>query len=646
VSESVKLNSIISNAGLLIIILIFAGILVPIPFFDSFITTTQLAVYISSTILISFLMITKFWLGLNQTPANKNNQIKKILSSRLVIGFTLIGTISIFTTIFGQSQAIENLFGISGLYAASSLLVVALPMVVFKKNSNFLASILEVTASIVILAVLLNSLGLKVVDFYQQLTPFVSIQESVFIPSGSLLSAWLIIFTATILSFLSRFQINLDHGIFFNLKLNLNLKLWVPWLLLMGLLFSSWSLVKSNFWANTPPLSASVHVAFETAKNIKFFVIGVGPDQVVTYFNQFSPSWIQVTAHAKTYFSQLATVPITIFVTLGFLGFLAWLWLHLEVFLNLKKHYSSSGSNSWSAKYSLALGALLLMGWAIPISITYLILVSLLASFVLIASISKDEKNSKLFLNPNSKLVKLLIKLFLVILILILFLALYFLTQVLLSSFYQLKATQRLDENSLSQALQLQARSIQSNSFNPEYRKAYANNLLEYSSILSQNSNLSESQSREMLLNIQSAINQARAATILQPEDGRHWHSLAIIYRNLIGTINDAETWAIETYVKAIAKQPNNPDLRIELGNILYAKEQYQSALDLFEQALKLNPKNPNAHYNSANALFNLGLTEQAINAYQQALLLLEPDSDLYLMISEEYAARQEQIRE
>jgi len=105
---------------------------------------------------------------------------------------------------------------------------------------------------------------------------------------------------------------------------------------------------------------------------------------------------------------------------------------------------------------------------------------------------------------------------------------------------------------------------------------------------------------------------------------------LAQIYQELIGTVDEADQWAVNAYVSAIQTDPTNPLIRIQLGSILLQQEQLQQAASLFSQAIELKPDLASGH-------FYLGQVYQlaqdpiaAKNSWQQALALLEPGTEDY----------------
>ncbi|HEX4825645.1 MAG TPA: tetratricopeptide repeat protein [Candidatus Polarisedimenticolaceae bacterium] len=90
---------------------------------------------------------------------------------------------------------------------------------------------------------------------------------------------------------------------------------------------------------------------------------------------------------------------------------------------------------------------------------------------------------------------------------------------------------------------------------------------------------------------------------------------------------NDA---ALESYQKAQSIIPEAPQLRYDLGNVLYRQENWAGAAEAYERALgaagpELAPK---AAYNLGNALFKDEKYDDAVKAYMRALKAAPQDGD------------------
>jgi tetratricopeptide (TPR) repeat protein len=106
----------------------------------------------------------------------------------------------------------------------------------------------------------------------------------------------------------------------------------------------------------------------------------------------------------------------------------------------------------------------------------------------------------------------------------------------------------------------------------------------------------------------------------------------------MIGVSEDAAQWAVQSYITAIENDPNNPALRISLANLLANQQSYQEAVNILYQTINLKPNLPTTYY-------NLGLILQVLDqpdayrearlAYQKALVLLDPNSEEYIVVNQ-----------
>src|SRR5690606_36823646 len=76
----------------------------------------------------------------------------------------------------------------------------------------------------------------------------------------------------------------------------------------------------------------------------------------------------------------------------------------------------------------------------------------------------------------------------------------------------------------------------------------------------------SEETQQNILVLLQQSINTSRRAVALSPMTSTNWENLAGIYRALIGVGENAEQFAVASLNQAIALNPTDPRLRIELG--------------------------------------------------------------------------------
>ena len=135
------------------------------------------------------------------------------------------------------------------------------------------------------------------------------------------------------------------------------------------------------------------------------------------------------------------------------------------------------------------------------------------------------------------------------------------------------------------------------------------------------------------------AIGNARLATeVYSPLNAANWETRALIYKSLLNVAQNASDWAINSYNTAIQLDPANPRLRLDLGGIYFAKNDFLSAANQFRQATVLKQDYANAHFNFALSLEKLQQYDQAKRELDITKLLVPQDSPDAKMVEREIA--------
>lgn len=185
--------------------------------------------------------------------------------------------------------------------------------------------------------------------------------------------------------------------------------------------------------------------------------------------------------------------------------------------------------------------------------------------------------------------------------------------------------------NNGAETYRLQSKALNLNPRRDEYSNTYAQTNLAIAVNLSTRPNLSDEDRTTIQNLVAQSIRSIRLSTeVLNPLNVSSWEIRAEIYRSLIGAAQDADTWSINAYNSAIQLDPTNPQLRVALGGIYFAKQDFLSAGNLFRQATQLKGDYANAHYNLAQALARL-------QAYQDAQRELEITQRLVPVDSEDF---------
>lgn len=119
------------------------------------------------------------------------------------------------------------------------------------------------------------------------------------------------------------------------------------------------------------------------------------------------------------------------------------------------------------------------------------------------------------------------------------------------------------------------------------------------------------------------AINESRASVALSPRSARNWEVLASIYRNISGVAQNALVYSLDSYGRAIQRDPLNPALRINVGGIYYTIKNYDLAVRFFSDAANLKPDYANAYFNLAIALRDKGDVANAKAVADQTVKIL-----------------------
>ncbi len=131
------------------------------------------------------------------------------------------------------------------------------------------------------------------------------------------------------------------------------------------------------------------------------------------------------------------------------------------------------------------------------------------------------------------------------------------------------------------------------------------------------------------------SINEARIATSLSPQNAQNWEILASIYRQISGVAQNALSFSLDAYGKAIARDPLNPLLRLNVGGVYYSIKNYDLAIRFFTDAVNLKPDYANAYYNLSVALRDKGDLQGALQTAQAVVSLLDTKSPDYKIASD-----------
>ena len=164
-------------------------------------------------------------------------------------------------------------------------------------------------------------------------------------------------------------------------------------------------------------------------------------------------------------------------------------------------------------------------------------------------------------------------------------------------------------------------------------RIVYSQTNLSLASGILSNRDASDEDKQQAVTLIQQSIDEAKAAVALDQNSAAAWQNLAYVYRSIIGLVEGADQWTVASFEQAIASDPANPILRVDLGGIFYGLGQYAQADGYFEQAVRLKRDYANAWYNWAYAAKQAKNDREAVMRMQQVLALVSPETEDYTLV-------------
>ncbi len=407
-------------------------------------------------------------------------------------------------------------------------------------------------------------------------------------------------------------------------------------ILILGFALYVWALLPSKTTSFTfqPPMAAW-SVTLDSLRLPKQALIGVGPEGYSDVYHRFKPVWMNKTKFWNANYTQSSITPLTILVTTGFVGLAIWLAF---IFKTAKE---VSAKENEHKVLSVLILASLLMQLLLPINAVILTIEALLLAVYAAAEshryksivvqplvISKENDQWAGHQWPQMVLGGLLL--------IAVIAGGYFVARSYQAYYYLNQASLAAKDNQGVKIYNYSRRAVQLNPYIDTFRRQYALINLSFATVLTNKAKLKDADKKQITKLLQLASQEAKAATILDPNDWRNWATLAQVYQNMIGVAKDADQWTIQAYVKAIEHNPNDPTLRVALGGVFFNKKDYQQAVSIFSQAVSVKPNYANSYYNLAVTLTKLRQWAQAKKAYQTLLSLLKPDSDNYIKVTKQ----------
>lgn len=383
-----------------------------------------------------------------------------------------------------------------------------------------------------------------------------------------------------------------------------------------------------------PSFVTSWSIALDSLRIPKNALLGLGPESYQNAYTLFRPVW---TNSEKTWglrFTQGANTPLTLISTLGIIGLTIWLWMIVRLLHELK-----NDSNSALKPLKAMLVSSVLLQIIFPLNMVVFTLQMLCIAFFLS---NKSEtvisgyyfSGSPLLGKKTQSATPVFTQIVLVIFFIATLVSGYLLTRHYTSQVVAQQANKSQQANQGVETYELRQKAIRLNPYLDSHRRIYAQTNLLLAAALAEKSDRTDLEQQQIGQLLQQAIREARAASTIDPLDSRNWNTLATVYRNMIGAVEQSDQWAIQAYVQAIRTNSASPQLRLDLGNIFLTAGQFPQALTFFSQAVELKPDYAQAYLQVARTYEAANQVAQAREGYRQLLALLEQDSEEYVQIN------------
>jgi len=378
-------------------------------------------------------------------------------------------------------------------------------------------------------------------------------------------------------------------------------------LIILAEVFLAKSLLPGHPQALTLPTPQTAwEVAAETLKVSP--LLGAGPDNYITAFNLYRSATYNQTNLWQVRFSTANNFYFTLITETGFVGLLTLIILLFAIYRSQK---------TWEEIPALVLLIMFLIFPGTPVLI-----------FLLMAALSvfskSEEKNIGLM---TGRLPAVIVAVPVLAGIIALS---FFGTKAVSAEITYKKSLDALTQNNAKETYNLMIAATNESPYVDRYHASLAQVNMALATSLASNKNLTDTDRTNITQLVQQAINEGKATVTLNPGRVGNWEILGQIYESIMSYAQGADQFTVQAFSQAVALDPINPNLRIELGGVYYALLDYDSAIATFKLAVLTKPDLANAHYNLAIAYRGKKDYDNAITEINTVISLVAKDSADY----------------
>ena len=191
-------------------------------------------------------------------------------------------------------------------------------------------------------------------------------------------------------------------------------------------------------------------------------------------------------------------------------------------------------------------------------------------------------------------------------------------------------------KNSASERIKLIEKAVKLNPKLAHYRNILARSYLT-ETLDEMRKPAAQQDSVKIQTNIAKAIDTAKVASEISPNNIVNWETLGIVYREIRGLASGALDWGIKSFTRAITLEPANPVLHTELGKLYLLSGEIEKAKTEIEKALTLKPDYLDAQIQMALVAEKEGKTDEAIKKMEKLADLYPLNTDILFQLGRLY---------
>lgn len=398
-----------------------------------------------------------------------------------------------------------------------------------------------------------------------------------------------------------------------------------------------------------PSQSATFSVLRETlGAGILRLIFGSGSATFSYDWDLYKPQSINETAFWNSKFFGGYSMVLTYLIENGILGGLIFLFFIISLIacgfklLKVVKEKIVSDEKVLILFSCLIVALFLFVSWflyppSFAVNLIFFIFLGILWGG-LVSYHQKCQKVLKFSSRLNYAIISTLILIFLIVLG---FSGLYFEGQRYAAAVFFGKGQLALNlKGDLDSAINYVSKSIQLDRYEDVYYRSLSQMLL-----LKLNQNIIRGDNSNLQAIIASAVDTAKQASQKNSQEYLNWMNLGNIYENLIPIVNDAESFANNSYLEAQKRNPKNPEIQLAIARskiVNFDKIKNQAGLETLrktlltqaekniDQAISLKSNYSQAYILKSQIYDRKGEIEKALAEIKKAQMIVPDDSVLY----------------